>query len=694
MKKRTLALILFISACCSLSLYAARDTIPPVTTASPGGDLYTGSVSVTLEANESRVKTYYCTGSSQCEPNNTYAGAIQINASTVLRFYSMDQRHNMETIKSEIYEISARDTSPPITTASPAGGNFSGSVTVTLASSEPGTTYYCTGNNCNPTTVYSMPLVYSATTTLRYFSKDLANNSEGIKSQTYTIQNQACNPEPVLSQHSNLSWAGDYQVCAGCHPTKVNEVRNSAHYQWKGSAAEMVSGATQQGKIVQADASGNILPGTSAMNAYCINILGNWNGCSSCHIGLGSQPTTSSYNVDCLVCHQKLYKRKKVSGIIEPDTANMCVSMDTAVKTVHRPTRDNCVQCHSFGGGGDNFKRGDLAAAHANTTDTVFDRHMATNGGNLRCQSCHIASQHKIAGRGSDLRPLDSTAIVTCTNCHSNKASSSGHSTPAVDLHVGRLACQTCHIPTYAKNAADTAASEATEIHRDWTMPEWNAGKSRWEPTPTKANNLIPKYLHWNGTSWGYNLKDNAVLDPQTGAYQMSRPHGGINDINSMLYPFKYKTAKQAFASALNLIIPIDTAKYWSMPTPPAVPTTADINSAVVAGLANLSLNTTTPVTWVTTDEYQLIAHEVPTASNNVLTCTKCHITSTATQMKLATDLGYSIKKPTSDLCNDCHSLKAYTSSYSNFLSVHDRHAGRRDCSHCHNFSRPENGLN
>lgn len=694
MKKRILALILLVSACFSLLLFAAKDTTPLTTTASPAGGIYAEAVTVTLTANKPRVKTYYCLGSG-CTPSTLYTEPILIASSTTLRYYSVERRQNQETIKSQSYTITVRDTTAPTTLASPSGGSFSGAVTVTLTANEPGTTYYCTGSDCSPTTVYSGPLIYSATTTLQYFSKDATGNSESIKSQTYTIQTQSCTTEPALSQHSGLSWASKgYQTCVECHSAEANEVMNSTHYQWKGSSAEMVSGATQQGKIVQLDGAGSVLPGASAMNSYCINILGNWNGCGSCHIGLGAQPTTTNYNVDCLLCHQKQYKRKKVNGVFEPDTANMCISMDTAVRTVHKPKRENCSQCHAYGGGGDNFKRGDLAAAHVSTTDTVFDRHMATTGGNLNCQSCHVTTQHKIAGRGSDLRPLDSTTVVTCTNCHTDKTVTSGHSTSVLSRHVGRVACQTCHVPTFAKNASDTAASEATETHRDWMIPEWNAGKLRWEPTPTKANNLIPKYLHWNGTSWGYNLKDNAVWDAQTGAYPMSRPQGGINDINSKLYPFKYKTAKQAFAAALNLIIPIDTAKYWTMPAPPATPTATNINDAVVSGLSNLGLSTTTPITWVTTDEYQLIAHEVPTATNNVLACTKCHIDSTATQMKLGRDLGYAIKKPTSDLCNDCHSLQSYTSSYSSFTSVHSRHVSRRDCSYCHNFSRPERNVN
>jgi hypothetical protein len=669
------------------------DTTAPLTTATPAGGSFSGSVSVSLSANETAT-TYYCTGSS-CTPTTVYSAPRVFTATTTLRFFSRDAAGNTESTKSQTYTITGADTTAPVTTATPAGGSFSGSVSVSLSANETATTYYCTGSSCTPTTVYSTPRVFTATTTLRFFSRDAAGNTESTKSQTYTLQTTACSTEPALPQHSNLTWTGSYEVCSGCHADKVTEVKNSAHYQWKGSSSKMVNGSPQQGKIVQTDGGGGILPGTSAMNAYCINILGNWNGCGACHVGLGAQPTTTSYNVDCLICHQKNYKRAKVNGVFQPDTANMCISMDTAVQTVHRPLRSNCTQCHSNGGGGDNYKRGDMAVAHAGTTDTTFDRHMATTGSNLRCQDCHATSQHKIAGRGTDLRPVDSTAVVNCTNCHPTKTSTSGHLTADVNKHVGRLACQTCHIPIYAKNAADTSATESTEIHRDWMVPEWNAAKSRWEPTPTKANNIIPEYLHWNGTSWGYNLKDPAVLNTATGSYAMSLPEGGINDANSKLYPFKYKTARQAFAPSLNWMIPIDTAKYWAMPAPPYVPTQTDITAAVTAGLTNLAMSAATPITWVITDEYQLITHEVPPAANNALACTKCHINSTATQMKLTSELGYATKKPTSDLCNDCHGMESYSSSYSGFTSIHNRHVAQQgyDCSRCHNFGRPERGL-
>ncbi len=138
-----------------------------------------------------------------------------------------------------------------------------------------------------------------------------------------------------------------------------------------------------------------------------------------------SSPTELE-NIDCLLCHQQAYKRKKVDGVFVPDTAAMQISMDEAVRTVHDPVRANCLQCHAKAGGGDAVKRGDLSLAQAATTDEVFDVHMATTGADLACQDCHTATDHRFAGRGSDLRPTDSAVELECTNCHAGDGHARG----------------------------------------------------------------------------------------------------------------------------------------------------------------------------------------------------------------------------------------------------------------------------
>jgi hypothetical protein len=171
----------------------SADTTPPTTTASPSGGTYSSAQNVTLTCSDGSGSgcqtTYYCTGSG-CNPTTVYSGAINISSSTVLRFYSKDNANNSETIRTEIYTI---DTTPPTTTASPSGGTYSSAQNVTLTCSDGSgsgcqMTRYCLGSGCTPLTTYSGAINISSSNTLRFYSTDNANNSESIKTETYTIQ--------------------------------------------------------------------------------------------------------------------------------------------------------------------------------------------------------------------------------------------------------------------------------------------------------------------------------------------------------------------------------------------------------------------------------------------------------------------------------------------------------------------------
>lgn len=395
---------------------------------------------------------------------------------------------------------------------------------------------------------------------------------------------------------------------------------------------------------------------------------------------------TQLENIDCLICHQQAYKRVKVNGVFVPDEANMSITIDQAVQTVHKPVRANCLQCHAKAGGGDAYKRGDLALAHGSTIDATFDRHMAVgpNGANLQCQDCHKVSNHRIAGRGSDLAPTDYDFPMGCstTECHQTKGSPAGHTTQAVNRHVARVACQTCHIRTYGKNASDTAATEATEYHRDWTEPHYNAATGLWHPTSYLQNNLTPTYLFWNKYSTNYLLYDVTHPNPLTGNYTTSKPVGSISDLTtaSKLYPFKYKTAYQPLATRLNVLIAIDTSVYWA---------TGDYLAAVAAGLANMGFSGGEPYAFVNTETNQLITHGVPPVSET-LACNTCH--GTTTQINLP-DIGYKLKNSFQVVCTQCHGSEDEQMTFEQLHRKHVQEEGR-GCSWCHSFSRPERGLN
>jgi len=452
-------------------------------------------------------------------------------------------------------------------------------------------------------------------------------------------------------------------------------VHASAHYQWEGAAPYNLDGGALQGKK------------KSAFNSYCVNITGNFGACGNCHVGRGGFPATAysdaeGQNIDCLVCHQEQYKRVKVNGVFVADTANMTITTDQAVRTVHKPTRGTCLQCHAKGGGGDNYKRGDLALAHRATTDRSFDVHMATTGANLTCTACHTNSQHRIAGRGSDLRQTDLDVAMNCSNgsCHVGKASG-GHGNADLDKHVNRVACQTCHVgQASARNASDTAATEATEMFRDWAAAPKLVG-TQYHPATTLANNIKPVYRFWNKYSNNYSFNEVAVLDAATNAYPTSRTAGAITDASTAtkLYPFKYKTANQPYAYLKNVLVALDTSVFFAG---------SGLDAATRQGLVNMGYSATEPYELVKTDTYQLLTHEIA-PKDGALKCEQCH-GSTATQMNLKS-LGYTLKAAESTVCSQCHRARTNPG----WKEVHAEHVTQQrwDCSMCHSFSRPEKGL-
>ncbi|HSO23678.1 MAG TPA: hypothetical protein VLT81_12265, partial [Chondromyces sp.] len=401
----------------------------------------------------------------------------------------------------------------------------------------------------------------------------------------------------------------------------------------------------------------------------------------SCHVGLGALPEEEAtpeqlQNIDCMLCHQKDYRRRKVDGSFVPDTAAMGLTMDEAARTVHRPVRSNCLQCHAKAGGGDAVKRGDLTLAHGNTSDAAFDVHMATTGADLECQSCHTFTDHKVAGRGSDLRPTDSAVTIECSNCHADMAAGE-HEGSFIDRHTARVACQTCHIPIYAKDAGDSAATEATEVYRTWLDSHSTAPP--FHPVMEKANDLVPEYRFWNRLNHNALLGDVAVIDPETGRYPTSRPLGGADDPDSKLYAFKYKTAQQPMATSTGQLIALDTSVFFA---------SADADAATRQGLANMGLDPNEPYEWVETDTFQMLNHEV-SPSGQALQCDDCH--GSNARMDLQGELGYALKAPLGELCVQCHGYK----TSKGFFENHDKHVKDKkfDCSWCHDLSRPERGL-
>jgi hypothetical protein len=172
------------------------DTTPPTTSASPLGGAYNTAQSVILSCSDGTGsgcdKIYYTIdGTTPTTSSPVYSSAVNITITTTLKYFARDLAGNSETVKTQIYTI---DTIAPTTAASPPGGTYSTVQSVTLSCTDSGDSgcdrIYYTTDGTTPTTsspVYSSPIIISVTTTLKFFAKDLAGNSEAVKTEIYTI---------------------------------------------------------------------------------------------------------------------------------------------------------------------------------------------------------------------------------------------------------------------------------------------------------------------------------------------------------------------------------------------------------------------------------------------------------------------------------------------------------------------------
>jgi hypothetical protein len=575
---------------------------------------------------------------------------------------------------------------------------------------------------------------------------------------------------PPGDPHAGIA---DYQgpaTCVACHEQEAREMHGSVHYQQSGPTDYVTNMPVgpNTGAGVPAGERWHGLPGLgfSGINTYCgAHETSPRFTCAGCHVGNGRFPKTPDEfgtldtegqlrelaNIDCMMCHQEVYKRfpdpnggfedleivsagadgkpdptlppilrTGLEGIpaVDPVTldfdfvpadptnpdltgapiALMPISATAAARTVHATTRRSCLNCHAGAGGGDGTKRGDMSTALVEPPPHV-DVHMSSAGADLVCADCHAAGGHRVVGRGVDLRPNDVPERLQCSDCHGQRphddySSGDGRSR---DTHAERVACQTCHIPTFAKVVA-------TEVARDWEDPHFSAaacnGRGGWLPREDKASDLVPTYQWFDGTSEVYYLTEDLTNVPRialsgqeaaslglpsgSDAYVLGMPNGSVAGAGAKLTPMKEHLGKVARHQATNTLVAHSTYEFFR---------TGDFGHAVEQGMAQTpGMTATDAYEIVGVHTYQSINHGVE-PEDNALECGACHasLSGGPLRMDLTGALGYELKGPESQVCRQCHEDEEDM----NFLELHDKHVKdkRRDCSTCHNFSRPGRGL-
>ncbi len=171
------------------SVAAATQAAAP--TFNPPVGTYTGSQSVTISTTTSGATIRYTTdGSTPSETNGTvYTGAVTVAATTTLKAIAYASGYNDSNVSSATYTISLPQAAAP--TFSPAGGAYSSTQSVTLASATSGATIRYTVDGSTPTetngTVYTGPVTVGTNVTLKAIAYASGYSDSSVASASYTF---------------------------------------------------------------------------------------------------------------------------------------------------------------------------------------------------------------------------------------------------------------------------------------------------------------------------------------------------------------------------------------------------------------------------------------------------------------------------------------------------------------------------
>ncbi len=424
------------------------------------------------------------------------------------------------------------------------------------------------------------------------------------------------------------------KACLGCHNQAARQIHTTKHWNWQFFNQK----------------TGQLLGMKNTVNNSFISVSSNLPFCTRCHIGYDWTDETFDFSseeqVDCLVCHDTTrtyglkrmhlrkakcsachvaYDRKKVRDVMrKPDFS------DLAIK-VGKTSRASCGTCHFRSDGGDGVKHGDLDSSLTDPRREV-DVHMAKDGLNFACTTCHETDQHRVPGSryapmSKDLRGMDVVggSRATCESCHGLEPHPEG-ANPKLNDHVDRVACQTCHIPTIARGGV------ATNTYWDWStagrfddagkqIVERDAqgrivystkrGSARW------AENLVPDFVWFNGEIEHMSLTDK--IDPDQLVHLIS-VGGAADDRRSRIWPVKTLLGKQPYdvgTSTLAAVRFFGKGKdaYWN---------SFDWEKSVAAGMKVAGQNFSGKVGFVETETHIPINHMVAPAEDAV-PCASCH---------------------------------------------------------------------
>lgn len=393
------------------------------------------------------------------------------------------------------------------------------------------------------------------------------------------------------------------ESCLSCHTRVGSDLLATAHWNWKGQSP------TLAGYQHRTDVSLQLM-----VNNHCIAIGANPQACATCHIGYGWVDEAFDFAdpsaIDCLVCHDTTGTYRK-----DPMRAGMPleeVDLVAVSRAVGRPSRAVCGSCHFNSGGAPNAKRGDLDPILVSPGPDQ-DQHMGRQ--DMRCQDCHTTTRHRIAGMSMTAPAVEGR--VTCEQCHGPAPHGvAGMLGQHLNDHVRTIACETCHIPSFARETP-------TLMRRDYSAAGQNRpeqldqyGMPTYDPrfgSLTWGKDQVPAYEWFDGTRRATLVGDK--VNPKRGVV-INAPVGDRRNPAARIFPFKVHTAVQPYdTESKRLAVPKLSPGYW-----------ADFSwdQAIAEGMKALGLDYSGEYGWVETTLYTGIHHGVVEAPM-ALGCTDCH---------------------------------------------------------------------
>ena len=400
-------------------------------------------------------------------------------------------------------------------------------------------------------------------------------------------------------------------ACLECHNKRGEEFIKTVHWKWS------TPDTLEDGTVKE-------IGKTNVLNNFCVGINSNDALCQSCHAGYGWKDKSFDHsdvkNIDCLICHDNSGKYKKHKG--HAGMPKKSVNLSYVAQRVGPVKNKNCGFCHFHGGGGNNVKHGDLEDALLDPTicDRDFDVHMSKEGAGLNCTQCHSSSHHVIKGAGPMTNANGPENRVSCSECHTDKP----HNNSMLNNHYKKIACQTCHISTYAKH-------EKTRIYWDWSTTGLRNGEKfndvsedglrkhdSGHGTAISATNLEPEYYWWNGEADQTTLETKITTD----TVEMNALHGNYFSNDSKIYPFKVMRGKQPYDTKNMTFVQMKTfgpkgsGAYWS---------DFDWDKSIRTGMEYTGYPYSGNYGFIPTRSYWPLNHMVGDAQTSALTCVECH---------------------------------------------------------------------